>query len=185
MSPGISHTLTLCAVLAIAGSVLPCSTLAQQSRSETGAASAHEAGVYLGGLYTQDELPLNAGLDTGFRYAYRISGNIRLGVETGLTFTDAADNEGLLGHAQLQARWHPFGGTRRVDPFLLVGAGAAGYNTVGTSESSPVFVFGLGVELDWLDEVGFRLDAADFWLTDMLGESSHNFRVNWGPIFRF
>ncbi|MGD2154137.1 MAG: hypothetical protein PVG79_12775 [Gemmatimonadales bacterium] len=185
MSPGISRTLTLCTVLAIAGSASPRPTVAQQPTSERGAARAHEVGLYVGGLYTQDELPLNAGLDTGFRYAYRISDNIRLGVETGLTLTDEAENEGLLGHAQLQARWHPFGATRRVDPFLLVGAGAAGYNTLGTSESSPVLVFGLGVELNWLNEVGFRLDAADFWLTDMLGESSHNFRVNWGPIFRF
>ena len=139
----------------------------------------------MGGLYTQNKLPLNAGFNTGFRYAYRALEDFSFEVESGLTFTNGTETDGLLGHAQLQVRWHPLRSLRPVDPFLLVGAGAAGYNTTGASESSPVIVLGLGAELYWLEGVGFRLDASDFWMTSMLGGSSHNFRVNWGPVFWF
>lgn len=185
MSARISRTLTLCAVLVITASAWPQSTLAQERTSETSATKKHEVSVFLGGLYTQNKLPLNAGFNSGFRYAYSVFQNIRLEFETGLTFTNDAETDGLLGHAQLQVRWHPLRSLWPVDPFLLVGAGAAGYNALGSSEASPIVILGFGVELNWLEDVGFRLDVQDFWLTGMLDESSHNFRVNWGPVFRF
>jgi hypothetical protein len=187
MSARISRTLVLLAVLSSTAGVWPHPIVAQRSGS-AGASAAmkvHAVSLFVGGLYTRDELPLNAGLNTGFRYTQRAFKRLWLELETGLGFTNEADSDGLLGHAQLQARWYPFSPARPVDPFLLVGVGAVGYNTVGDSEGSPVIVLGLGVELDWLEGVGFRLDAGDYWMTDMLGESSHNFRVSWGPVFWF
>ncbi|MGD2215703.1 MAG: hypothetical protein PVJ64_03060 [Gemmatimonadales bacterium] len=185
MPARISRTLGLLMFLVTAATGWPHTVAAQTGAPEIEATKQHEIDFFMGGLYAQDKLPLNAGFNSGFRYAYGVLGNLWLELESGLTFTDDAETDGLLGHAQLQVRWHPLRSRRPVDPFLLVGAGAAGYNTVGTSESSPVIVLGLGVEFRWLEDVGFRLDGADFWLTDMLGVSSHNFRVNWGPTFRF
>jgi hypothetical protein len=184
MSARISRTLWLLAVLVTTATVWP-HPVAAQTGAGSGATRQHEVGFFLGGFYTQNKLPLNAGFNTGFRYAYGAFQKVWLELESGLTFTNDAETDGLLGHAQLQVRWHPLRSLRPVDPFLLVGAGAAGYNTVSGSESTPVIVLGIGVELQWLEGVGFRLDAGDFWLTDMLGESSHNFRVNWGPVFWF
>ncbi|UCC84392.1 MAG: hypothetical protein JSW46_05530 [Gemmatimonadota bacterium] len=180
MSARISRILVLLTVLLTAATVWPHPVAAQ-----TGAKEQHAVDFFLGGLYTQNELPLNAGFNTGFRYAYGVSQYFRLEFETGLTFTNDAETDGLLGHAQVQVRWHPLRSLRPVDPFLLVGAGAAGYNTASSSGSSPVIVLGVGCEFHWLEGVGFRLDVGDFWLTDMFGESSHNFRVNWGPVFWF
>jgi hypothetical protein len=180
MSARISRILVLLAVLLTAATILPHPAAAQ-----TGATKQHAVDIFLGGLYTQNKLPLNAGFNSGFRYAYNVSGDFWVEVETGLTFTNDEETDGLLGHAGLQVRWHPLRSLRPVDPFLLVGAGAAGYNTAGASESSPVIVLALGAEFHWVEDVGFRLDVGDFWLTDMLGESSHNFRVSWGPVFRF
>jgi hypothetical protein len=184
MSARISRTLGLFVVLVTTATVWP-HPIAAQTGTEIGATKQHEVSFFLGGLYTQNKLPLNAGFNTGFRYAYGVFQDFWLEFETGLTFTNDAETDGLLGHAQLHVRWHPLRSLRPVDPFLLVGAGAAGYNTTSASESSPVIVLGLGVGFHWLEGVGFRLDASDFWLTDMLGESSHNFRVNWGPVFWF
>lgn len=185
MSVRITRPRGSLALLLIAGALWPHPVAAQTGASESDATRRHVVDLFMGGLYPQDKLPLNAGFNSGFRYAYEVMQNLRLELETGLAFTNDAESDGLLGHASLHLRWHPLRSLRPLDPFVLIGAGAAGYNTTGVSDSSPLIVLGLGVELDWLNDVGFRLDASDFWLTDMFGESSHNFRVNWGPIFRF
>jgi hypothetical protein len=129
MSARISRTLGLLAVLVMTAAAWPNPVAAQTGASETGANKQHEVNFFLGGLYTQNKLPLNAGFNTGFRYAYKVYQNFWLELETGLTFTNDAETDGLLGHGQLHVRWHPLRSLRPVDPFLLVGAGAAGYNT--------------------------------------------------------
>ncbi|NIN71451.1 MAG: hypothetical protein GTO46_05880 [Gemmatimonadetes bacterium] len=180
MSARISRILGLLIVSMTAATIWPQAVAAQSDATKQ-----HEVDFFLGGLYTQNKLPLNAGFNSGFRYAYGVFQDFWLEFETGLTFTNDAETDGLLGHAQVQVRWHPLRSLWPADPFLLVGAGAAGYNAVSASESTPVIVLGLGCEFHWLEGVAFRLDVGDIWLTDMLGESSHNFRVSWGPVFRF
>ncbi|NIR43229.1 MAG: hypothetical protein GWM93_05005 [Gemmatimonadetes bacterium] len=143
-----------------------------------------DVSLFMGGLFTSDSLPLNSGFNTGFRFTYTFYRGFWLELETGIGFTETFADSGLLGHAQLQLRWHPTP-TEPVDPFILVGAGAVTYNTIGANESSPVVVLGLGANFHWLDEVGFRFDINDFWVTDMFGQSEHNFRILWGPIFWF
>jgi hypothetical protein len=87
MSARISRTLGLLAVLVMTAAAWPNPVAAQTGASETGANKQHEVNFFLGGLYTQNKLPLNAGFNTGFRYAYKVYQNFWLELETGLTFT--------------------------------------------------------------------------------------------------
>lgn len=147
---------------------------------------AHEVGFFLGGLFPDGALPLNSGLNTGFRYGYHFRRRFSAELETGLVFTDLLGSDGLLGHVQAHLRAHLGSSTQPVRPFLLVGVGGATFKTTGLSESSPVVVYGVGADFNWHRKVGFRLDARDFVLTDLFNRgATHNFQLLWGVVFRF
>lgn len=147
---------------------------------------AHEVSLYWGGFLTEDTLPLNAGFHTGFRYARYFRPTFSWEFETGIVLTDFVGASGLLAHAELHLRWHPAPATPAVRPFLLLGVGAATFNTTGFSESSPLVVLGLGADFRWRSDVGFRLDVRDVVLTDLFNVgATHNLDIVWGPVFWF
>lgn len=165
----------------------PCErTLAIPARRSgaEGPSASHEAGLFLGGLFADETLPLSSGVDGGFRYGYQFAARSWVEFETGVT--DQVEFGGLLGHAQISLRWHTSGAQRAVRPFLLVGAGVAWFNEIGVSEFSPLVAVGAGADFRWHRSLAFRLDLRDLVMTDMIvSRPTHNLQVVWGPVFRF
>jgi hypothetical protein len=147
----------------------------------------HQVALLVGGLLTDNALPLNSGFDTGF--LYRRNRFVPLWsweLETGLAFTRDAVNSGLLANAQLHLVRHLNAPPSKVQPFLLAGVGVAHYSTLGSSDTAPLATLGIGADFAWTQKVGFRLDVRALWLHDLINPGwTTNFQVLWGPTFSF
>ena len=147
----------------------------------------HQVELSMGGLITDDSLPLNSGFDLGFVYRrHRFLPFWSWEVEAGVAFTEDAINDGLLVHGQMNLVRHFNAPPNKVLPFLLVGAGVAHYDSLGFSDTSPLLSLGGGADFRWTERVGFRLDLRAVWLHDLIDPGwTTNVRVVWGPTFSF
>jgi hypothetical protein len=147
----------------------------------------HQVALLAGGLLTDDSLPLNAGFDTSFLYRrHRFIPLWSWELETGIAFTEDAVQSGLLANAQLHLVRHLNASPSKVLPFLLVGAGVAHYDSLGTSDTAPLATLGIGADFAWTQRVGFRLDVRALWLHDLIDPGwTTNVQVLWGPTFSF
>ncbi len=147
----------------------------------------HQVSMLVGGLLTDNSLPLNSGFDTSF--LYRRNRFIPLWsweLETGIAFTEDPINSGLLANAQLHLVRHLNAPPSKVLPFLLAGVGVAHYDTLGFSDTAPLLTLGFGTDFAWTQKAGFRLDVRALWLHDMINPGwTTNFQVLWGPTFSF
>ena len=147
----------------------------------------HQVGLFTGGLLTDSALPLNAGLDIGFRYRrHRFLPNLSWEVETGVTSTETAANEGLLARVQGHLVFHPIPPAASVQPFLLGGLGLAHFNSLGTSDSGLLVTFGGGADFQWTPKVGFRGDIRALALHDLLTPGwTTSAQILFGATFSF
>lgn len=147
----------------------------------------HQVALLVGGLLTDDSLPLNAGFDTSFLYRrHRFVPLWSWELETGIVFTEDAVQSGLLANAQLHLVRHLNSPPSKVLPFLLAGIGVAHYDSLGTSDTSPLATLGIGADFVWTPKAGFRLDVRALWLKDMIDPGwTTNLQVLWGPTFSF
>jgi len=147
----------------------------------------HQVALLVGGLLTDNSLPLNSGFDTGFLYRrHRFVPFWSWELETGIAFTRDAVNSGLLANAQLHLVRHLNAPPSKVLPFLLAGVGVAHYSTLGSSDTAPLATLGIGADFAWTQKVGFRLDVRALWLHDLINPGwTTNFQVLWGPTFSF
>jgi hypothetical protein len=143
--------------------------------------------MVVGGLLTDNSLPLNSGFDTSFLYRrHRFVPLWSWELETGVAFTGDAVNSGLLGNAQLHLVRHLNAPPSKVLPFILAGVGVAHYSTLGFSDTAPLVTLGLGTDFAWTQKAGFRLDVRVLWLHDLINPGwTTNFQVLWGPTFSF
>ncbi len=158
------------------GSPLPVTPVAQ-----------HQVTLLVGGLLTDDSLPLNAGFDTGFLYRrHRFAPLWSWELETSIAFTEDAVQSGLLANGQLHLVRHLNAPPSKVLPFLLAGIGVAHYDTLGFSDTAPLATLGIGADFAWTPKVGFRLDLRALWLNDLIVPGwTTNVQVLWGPTFAF
>jgi hypothetical protein len=147
----------------------------------------HQISLLVGGLLTDDSLPLNAGFDTSFLYRrHRFFPLWSWELETGVAFTEDAVNSGLLANAQIHLVRHLNTSPSKVLPFLLAGVGVAHYDSLGFSDTAPLATLGIGADFAWTQKVGFRLDLRALWLHDMIDPGwTTNIQVLWGPTFSF
>ena len=147
----------------------------------------HQVAMLVGGLLTDDSLPLNAGFDTGFLYRrHRFAPLWSWELETGIVFTEDAVESGLLANAQFHLVRHLNAPPSKVLPFLLAGVGFAHYDSLGFSDSAPLATLGIGTDFAWTQKVGFRVDLRALWLHDMIDPGwTTNVQVLWGPTFSF
>ncbi|HEX9942745.1 MAG TPA: hypothetical protein VGG03_12055 [Thermoanaerobaculia bacterium] len=147
----------------------------------------HQVAMLVGGLLTDNSLPLNAGFDTSFLYRrHRFLPLWSWELETGIVFTEDAVNSGLLANAQLHLVRHLNAPPSKVLPFLLAGVGVAHYDSLVLSDTAPLATLGIGADFAWTQKVGFRLDLRALWLHDMIDPGwTTNVQVLWGPTFSF
>ena len=129
----------------------------------------HHAGFFAGGLFTENSLPLESGLDIGFRYRrHRLLPSWSLELETGLTTAGNSTEDGLLVRAQGQALFHLTPATAKVAPFLLGGLGLAHHNGLATADTGPLVTLGAGADFQWTPAVVLRLDGRAVWTNSVL-----------------
>jgi hypothetical protein len=151
-----------------------------------GSGGAHEFGLFAGGFFPSNKTSLESGLDTGFRYGRFIHPQWSIEGELGIVFTRRLGQRGLLGRAQAHALWHAGNALQPVRPFLLVGAGFASFHTPANVDSAPLLAIGAGADFRWRPDVGFRVDARDLVMFDLVSSgTTHNIEVLWGVTFWF
>jgi hypothetical protein len=147
----------------------------------------HHAALFTGGLFAEGTLPLESGLDVGFRYRrHRLVPAWSLEFETAVTSAGNASEDGILVRGQAHALFHPIPPASSVQPFLLGGLGIAHHNGLATSDTGPLVTLGAGADFDWTPRVGFRLDGRVLWTHDVLAPGwSTSGQVLFGVTFRF
>lgn len=147
----------------------------------------HQAGLFTGGLLTGSSLPLNSGLDIGFRYRrLRLTPNVSWEFETGLTSTETAIEEGLLARLQGHIVFHPIPPASPVQPFVLGGLGLAHYNGLTSSDSGLLVTYGGGVDFNWTQKVGFRVDVRGLSMHDLIASGwTTSAQILFGASFAF
>ena len=147
----------------------------------------HQVGLFVGGLLTDDSLPLNAGADIGFNYRRsRFLPDWSWEYETGIVFTGDGIEDGLLADLQLNLVRHLNGPPVKVQPFLLLGLGVAHYDSLGFSDTAFQAALGIGADYRWTPAAGFRLDLRLVGLNDLLASGwTTNVEIIWGPTFSF
>ncbi len=147
----------------------------------------HQIALLVGGLLTDDSLPLSSGFDTSFLYRrHRFIPLWSWEFETGIAFTEDTVESGLLAQAELHLVRHFNGPPSKVLPFLFAGAGLSHYDSPGSSETAPLATLGIGADFAWTQRAGFRLDVRALWLHDMISPGwMTNVQVFWGPAFSF
>ena len=147
----------------------------------------HQVGLTVGGLLTDDSLPLNAGADIGFSYRRsRFLPDWSWEYETGIVFSGDGIDDGLLADLQLNLVRHLNGPPAKVQPFLLAGLGVAHYDSLSFSDTALQAALGVGVDYRWMETAGFRLDLRVVGLDDMLASGwTTNIEILWGPTFSF
>ena len=130
----------------------------------------HQAGLFAGGLFTETGLPLEPGLEIGFRYRrHRLLPLWSVEIETGLTSTDSATEDGLLVRAQGQLVFHLLPAGPPVQPFVLGGFGLAHHDTLLASDTGPLVTLGGGADFNWTPKVALRVDGRVLWLNGVIG----------------
>jgi len=147
----------------------------------------HQVALLIGGLLTDNSLPLNAGFDTTFLYRrHRFVPLWSWELEAGLTFTDDGIDDGLLANGEFHIVRHLNAPPATVRPFLLAGVGVSHFSTLGFSDSAPLFNLGVGSDFAWTQKIGFRVDLRAVWLHDMVNPGwTTNWQILWGPTFSF
>jgi hypothetical protein len=147
----------------------------------------HEVGLFTGGLLTGSSLPLNSGLDIGFRYRrLRLTPNVSWEFETGLTSTETPIEKGLLARLQGHVVFHPIPPASPVQPFVLGGLGLAHYNGLTSSDSGLLVTYGGGVDFKWTPTVGFRLDVRGLSMHDLIASGwTTSAQILFGASFSF
>ncbi|HEV7240121.1 MAG TPA: hypothetical protein VGQ36_12855 [Thermoanaerobaculia bacterium] len=147
----------------------------------------HQVALLIGGLLTDNSLPLNAGFDMSFVYRrHRFLPLWSWEGEVGVAFTDDGVNDGVLANGEFHIVRHLNTPPAKVRPFLLAGIGVSHYDTLGSSDTAPLLEVGIGSDFEWTQRVGFRVDLRSVWLHDMVTPGwTKNWQVVWGPTFSF
>ncbi len=150
-------------------------------------APSHQVGLAVGGLLTDNALPLNAGGEIGFSYRRaRFLPDWSWEYETGIVFTGDGIDDGLLADLQFNIVRHLNGPPAKVQPFLLAGLGLAHYDSLSVSDTALQAALGVGVDYRWTTTAGFRLDLRLIGWNDLLASGwTTNVEVLWGPTFSF
>jgi hypothetical protein len=73
-----------------------------------------------------------------------------------------------------------------VQPFLLGGVGLAHFGSLTTSDSGLLLTFGGGIDFQWTQKVGFRLDLRALHLHDVIAPGwTTSGQVLFGTSFSF
>lgn len=143
---------------------------------------------YGGRTFFDSGLGLGDGTALGVRLGYRVTNQLALEAEGGLTFADAQDGtSGRMIQLLVNLRYdvEPLRIGNWV-PYATVGAGGAFFRGYGTSDQALLLQAGVGSTFQVNPSFGLRIDARLLQIGDVLGAgSTTNYQVTGGLVWWF
>ena len=144
---------------------------------------------FIGLFFFDNSLGLDDGTVVGARMGYRVTNQLALEVEGGITFTDTstAGDSGNVIQTLINARYDLYAlSSGRWLPYVTAGAGYVFFRDFGNDDEAFTIHGGAGATFDLGESFGLRVDARVFQIgSAMNAGATTNTQVTGGLLFRF
>ena len=144
--------------------------------------------LFAGRFFFDNSLKLDDGTVYGLRMGYRLTNQLVLELEGGITPTETtASDSGEVIQALVNARYdlHALRVGRWL-PYVTAGVGYVFFRGFGMDDEAPVVHGGVGSTLELGNSFGIRIDARVFQIGDVMNAgATTNLQVTGGLVFRF